>query len=113
MALLLGVPYSTVVGMQHRTVGAIALSTLIGKFLESDQDADYTNGSLRDFRLVRQDFNLLGELCFLSRHRDDPDKMDRISRVICPAKVVGSFSEHAIFPKGAKRGRKRKHVNPQ
>jgi len=107
-ALLFDRGYSQIAARQNRAEGNTALTNLISKLFESDQETGYANGSLRDFRLVRQDFNLLAERCFLLRHRDDPVKMERFARVICPAKVNGPFSEHNIaFKRGPKSGQRR------
>jgi len=92
----------------HRPLAQIPAETaLFHKLMERDDETGYTKGSLRDYRLVRQDFNLLGEYCFYSRHKNssDQDPMWRLERVCCPSIVnrLGGFSNHIIKKKAGRK----------
>jgi len=91
-SMLFDVNYSTIRSWQNKPEGSIALTNLVSKLLECDQDSGYANGSLRNFRLVRQDFNLLGEYCFLLRKHGNPEEMEKFKKIICPSKVTVAFS---------------------
>jgi hypothetical protein len=76
------------------------LPHLIHKLMERDDDQGFMAGDLRDFRLVRQDFNLLAEYCMRSRYASDVVKIDALDRVICPSKIK-DFSAYVIdLPRG-------------
>jgi len=104
-ALVFDARYQSVAQWQKKPANAASMMNLFAKLLESDHDVGYTNGAVRDFRLVRQDFNLLAEHCFLLRNKNDPIQMEQFSRAICPSKVQGAFSEYRLI---RKTGRKNK-----
>jgi len=68
---------------QGKSISRSILS-LMYKLMESDEDEGYTNGSIRDFRLIRQDLNLLGNYCFVRRYGNDSKRMRTFREVIGP-----------------------------
>lgn len=76
------------------------LVLLAQKLLECDDDEGYTQGRLRDFREVREDFNVLAEHCVRLRHPDDSKLLSSFDRVICPS-LVDDFASYQIdLPRG-------------
>lgn len=94
---------------------------LIHKLLERDDDVGFTQGALRPFKDVREDFNRLAEFVVRinaeyadalpdSTEPDEPPnprdqvekKRDLLKRVICPAKVPGwdFFNWSVDLPRG-------------
>ena len=77
---------------------------MMQKLLERDDDQGYLNGELRDFRQVRDDFNILAEFCVRNRYTDKSAKSERVlmdlEKVICPSEV-GNFESYVIdLPRG-------------
>ncbi|MDF8363289.1 MULTISPECIES: hypothetical protein [Achromobacter] len=92
---------------------------LIHKLLERDDDVGFTQGALRSFKDVREDFNRLAEFVvrinaeYADAQPDKPNeppnprdqvekKGDLLKRVICPAKVPGwdFFNWSVDLPRG-------------
>lgn len=92
---------------------------LIHKLLERDDDVGFTQGALRPFKDVREDFNRLAEFVvrinaeYADAQPDEPNeppnprdqvekKGDLLKRVICPAKVPGwdFFNWSVDLPRG-------------
>jgi len=74
-----------------------SILTLMYKLMESDEDDGYTNGSIRDFRLIRQDLNLLGNYCFVRRYGNDSKRM-RTFREVIPPLSEDMFSKSQAQP---------------
>src|SRR5690606_21083225 len=63
------------------------LVMMFQKLLERDDDQGYTQGSLRDFREVREDFNRLADFCVRNRHPNDDEIEESFEKVICPSLI--------------------------
>ena len=84
------------------------LECLIQKLMERDDDVGYTQGMIRDFEAVRNDFNVLAEHCRSIRisHNLGLTSNDDtlLSRIVCPASVVDLTEYQLDLPRGPSSG---------
>lgn len=80
------------------------------KLLERDDDSGYTQGVIRPFEQVRNDFNLLATYCQVRRYKDEPKKLEAFWRVRCPGEVPGFDFTNEVIDLPRRRARKASHL---
>lgn len=82
---------------------------LFRKLMERDDNLGYMQGQLRDFKLIRNDLNLLGEYITL-RHlimTGDVERYDAYLRVDCPATISDFESVSIDKPRSSNKKKKK------